>query len=70
MNSILFAVFALVYVTLETLTVGGSGKLKMTVVLCQQPANPRVNRSAKQRRRLVPVALRAPAPGYAERSAA
>jgi hypothetical protein len=30
-------------------------------------ANPGVNRSAKQRCCLVPVALRAPAPGYAER---
>lgn len=29
-----------------------------------------VNRSAKRRRRLVPAALRASAPGYAERSAA
>jgi hypothetical protein len=34
-----------------------------------QRPNPRVNRSAKQLRCLVPVALRAPAPGYAERSA-
>ena len=32
--------------------------------------NPGVNRSAKERCSLVPVALRAPAPGYAERYAA
>jgi hypothetical protein len=33
-------------------------------------ANPGVNRSAKQRCCSVPVAYRAPAPGYAERYAA
>jgi len=31
--------------------------------------NNRINRSAERRRRSVPVALRAPAPGYAGRSA-
>jgi hypothetical protein len=36
----------------------------------QTLSNFRVNRSAKQRRCLVPVALRAPAPGYARRWAA
>jgi len=34
----------------------------------QKCPNPGVNRSAKQQCCLVPVALRAPAPGYAERS--
>ena len=34
------------------------------------PYNPGVNQSTKQRRRLVPAALRTPAPGYAERYAA
>ena len=34
--------------------------------LTERP-NPGVNRSAKRRRRLVPTARRAPAPGYASR---
>jgi len=37
------------------------------VALCRQPSNNRINRSAQQLRCRVPVALRAPAPGYAER---
>jgi tripartite-type tricarboxylate transporter receptor subunit TctC len=35
----------------------------------REPANMGINRSAQRRRRWVPVALRAPAPGYARRSA-
>ena len=33
-------------------------------------ANPAIDRSAQRRRRWVPVALRAPAPGHCERYAA
>jgi len=37
------------------------------VVLCRRPPNNRMNRTARERCSRVPVALRAPAAGYAER---
>jgi hypothetical protein len=39
----------------------------MNVVLCKQPSNNGIDRSAQELRSWVPDALRAPAPGHAER---